>query len=319
MSLIDTERVDAVLTVTLDNPPFNFLTDPMLRDLESLLVRIDQDPSIRAVVLTSAVPEVFISHYDVDEILNSSQRITGSITPRVAAALLRIVGPLRRIPRVEALLDRTPASGITSLLRYHAIIARMRRSSRVYVAALTGRTLGGGCELALGCDIRVMADGDYQIGQPEILIGLLPGGGGIQALARSIGISATVELVLEGRHLTPRQAHELGIIHHLAPPPDTVQVAQEIATRLARRSPSAVAAIKRAAYVGATGPIERGLAIERAGFMSLASQPTTQHAMTTYRDTVADYQETGGLAAFIDEQLPSWLDGTAVTFRDAES
>lgn len=315
MSLIETTRIDAVLTVTMNNPPFNFLTDPMLRELESLLTGIDQDPSVRTVVLTSAVPDVFISHYDVDEILTSSARFKGSVSPRVAAALLRSVAPLRRIPTLEALLDRTPASGVTSLLRYHAIIARMRRSSRVYVAAINGRALGGGCELALGCDIRVMADGDHQIGQPEILLGLLPGGGGIQALARSVGISATIELVLEGRQLTPRQAHELGIIHHLASPENTIDMARQIATRLARRSPAAVAAIKHALYVGGTGPMERGLAIERAGFLSLASRPSTKNAMHVYRDAIDTYERTGGgLTAFIDDQLPTWTDGTAVSF-----
>lgn len=317
MPLVETAHVGAVLTVMLNNPPFNFLTDPMLRELETVLERVDRDPRIRAVVLTSAVPDVFISHYDVNEILTGSERVAVSVGPRVAAALLRAVGPLRRIPKMAALLDRTPVSGINSLLRYHAIIARMRRSSRVYVCALNGRALGGGCELALGCDIRVMADGDYQIGQPEILIGLLPGGGGIQALARSIGISATIELVLEGHHLNPKQAHNLGIIHHLARPQDTVAVAEAIATRLARRSPAAVAAIKRALYIGGTGPIERGLAIERAGFMSLASQPGTKNAMRVYRDTVATYEQTGAsLAAFIEEQLPTWMDGRVVTFDD---
>ncbi|MBF6327008.1 enoyl-CoA hydratase/isomerase family protein [Nocardia transvalensis] len=317
MSLLITEQAGAVLTVAMNNPPFNFLDAALMSELEELLASVDRDSSVRAVVLTSAVPEVFISHYDVGEILDGSERAGMRVPAPVAAVALRTLAPLRRVPGVRRLLDHGPAAGVAGLLRYHAVISRMRHSSTVFVAALNGRALGGGLELALGCDIRVMADGPYEIGQPEILIGLLPGGGGIAALTRSIGLSATVELALEGRPLTPRQAYDARIIHHLTPPDQTVPRAQEIAARLARRSPAAVRAVKHAAYDGATVPLGRGLAMERIAFLALATRPDTRAAMRTYRDTVADYERSGtGLQDFVTEQLPRLLDGTAIDFTN---
>ncbi len=306
--MLITEQSGAVLTAAMNNPPFNFLDTPLMLELERLIERVDRDPGVRAVIITSAVPEVFISHYDVGEILQGAERMPLPVPVPLAAAALRGLAPLRRVPGVRALLDRGPTAGVAGLLRYHAVIARMRRSSTVFVAAINGRALGGGLELALGCDIRVMADGPYEIGQPEILIGLLPGGGGIQALSRSVGISATVEMVLEGRPLTPRQALDAGILHHLTAPDRTIAVATEIAERLSRRSPAAVRAIKHAAYAGAA--LNRGLAMERNSFLALATRRDTRQAMRDYRDTVGAYERSGaGLPGFVAEQLPRLLRG----------
>lgn len=315
MKNLITRQDGQVLTIELNNPPFNFLTDPLMTELETLLKTVDRDRNIRAVVLTSAVPEVFISHYDVGEILAGSQSARVFVPPRMATLALRVIAMLRGLPVLRRVAERGPAAGVTSLLRYHAVTRRMRRSDTVFIAAVNGRALGGGCELTLACDIRIMATDAGQIGQPEILIGLLPGGGGLQMLTRTVGIGATLDLALEGTLFTPQQALEAGIVQHLTSPDELQQTAQATAARLARRSPAAVRSIKRAVYDGGTGRLERGLAMERTSFMSLATRKVTKTAMRQYGAIIAEYEESGAdLSTFIDDRLPDWQDGIAADF-----
>lgn len=315
MEFLITKRDDAVLTVKLNNPPFNFLTTPLMIELEEVLTRVDKDPGIRAVVLTSAVPDVFVSHYSVEEILDYAQRIPITASTRMVAAGLRLTSPLRRIPTLARLLDRTPAAGLSALLRYHAIVRRIRDSDTVFIAAVTGHALGGGCELTLACDIRIMADGPYLIGQPEIVLGLLPGGGGTQMLVRAIGTSAALDIVLEGRPLTPREALDIGLVQRLADPNLIIEEAHRTAARLARRSRAAVRAIKYAVHTGGSQPLAKGLKGEQARFLALASRPETKNAMGEYAEEVRRSAASGkSVADFVVETLPAWIDGTAAEF-----
>ena len=107
--------------------------------------------------------------------------------------------------------------------------------------------MGGGCELALACDLRYMtADPDARIGLPEMTVGLIPGGGGTERLGRIIGMGRAVEMILEGRVLAPREAEEIGLVHRVVPPDALLDEARATAERLARRAPATVAALKRA-------------------------------------------------------------------------
>jgi enoyl-CoA hydratase len=340
MAQLIIERDGAVLTVRLSNPPCNFLGTPVVTELEAVLAAAERDPAVRAVVLASAVPEVFIGHYDFEELLEGAERAGLALPPGPAAVALRVVSTLVRMPQVAGALERTPAAGLVALLRFHRIVRRMRHGGTVFVAAISGDALGGGCELALACDIRVAADGPYQIGQPEILTGLLPGGGGSQLLARSLGTAKTIELTLEGRLLSPGEALDAGIVHQVVPPEELAPVVNRTAARLGRRSPAAVRAIKRAVYDGGAGRLERGMAMERAGFLSLAGRETVKDAMRLYRDQVRELnghpEEPGaathatgthgsaaqgsaavrGGAALVRERLARWQAGTVADFRD---
>ena len=118
------------------------------------------------------------------------------------------------------------------------------------IAAVHGTPLGGGLELTMGCHFRIAAAGT-RLGLPEIKLGLIPGAGGTQRLARALGPARALEMMLEGRTLTPGEALEAGLVHHVVDPARLMERAAETAARLARRSPVAVAALKRAVYEGA--------------------------------------------------------------------
>jgi enoyl-CoA hydratase/carnithine racemase len=155
-----------------------------------------------------------------------------------------------------------------------------------------------------------MADGDWRIGLPEVTLGIIPGAGGTQRLTRALGPSLALEMMLEGRVLTPREAEAVGLVHRVVEPGALGAVAADIAQRLARRAPATVAALKRAVYEGASRSLGDGLHIERAGFMSVSSRPAALRAMRTYAEEVerlgdaAPWQESG--------VMERWQAGTAV-------
>ena len=303
------ERDGRVMTVTLDNPPVNFMTGQMLAELDELVTSLEGDGTVGSVILTGAPDDVFITHFDVAEILAGSEGVGQQVGPRLAGGSLRAVGALARVPQLRDRLERSPAAGMLELRRIHDIFLRMNRMDKVFIAALNGTALGGGCELALACDIRLMADGDGRIGQPEMALGFPPGGGGTQRLTRILGPGAALEAILEARLFTAREAEALGIVQRALPPDRLMAEAREVAERLARRSPASVAAAKRAVYEGASRPLPEGLHMERAAFLAAASTPASRRAMKAYADQVA---ERGQAPLADDEALGAWLDGTAI-------
>ncbi|MGW4350853.1 enoyl-CoA hydratase/isomerase family protein [Nocardia sp. NPDC004582] len=317
MRFLRTERHDSVQTIWLDNPPYNFLTEEVMGELLDELRALDADPEVRAVVLTSAVEGVFVSHYSVAEILAGVQAAPVGLNPRTAVAALVASRIADSVPGAAAGLARAGAGGVANLRRYHEVCAIMRESSTVFVAAVNGRALGGGCELALACDIRLMAEGPFEIGQPEILVGIIPGGGGTQMLSRLLGPARALELCLEGAPITPREARDIGLVHRLVAPEDLLSEARSTAARLAKRSPTAVAAIKHAVYEGGSTSLDKGLRIEQAQFLTAASTPSAQRAMATY---LADIEETiaagGDMSEFVATKLPDWVAGTKADFAE---
>jgi enoyl-CoA hydratase len=304
----ETQRAERVLTVRFDNPPHNFMDRVMIAELDDLLEDIDGDHSIGAVVLTGKPDGLFITHYDVEEILAGSEGVGRSISAGVAGASLQTVGRLSRIPGAGEALKRTPAAGMIELRRIHDAFLRMQRMDKVFIAALNGSALGGACELSLACDIRYMAEGASGIGQPEILLGFPPGAGGTQRLTRAIGSSRALEMILEGRPLTPSEAEEVGLVHRVLADDRLIDEAMACAQRMARRAPFSVAAAKRAVLEGSGGPLPAGLARERKWFLAAVSQPAAIRAM---RDYVERVRSTGPPLAD-EDALASWLDGTAV-------
>src|SRR2546429_6930770 len=265
MTTLQTDQAGRVLTVRMSNPPRNFMTGRMVAELDQMVRRADEDPSIGAVVLTGAVEGAFITHYDVAEILAGSEAAGAQVSPAVAGGALRAAGALGRIPGAADALRRTPAAGLVELRRIHDVFRRMNRSEVVFVAAINGLALGGGCELALACDVRIMAArDDARIGLPEITLGLIPGGGGTQRLARMLGTSRALEMMLEGRVLAPHEASELGLVHRVVAPDELAGQAAATAERLARPAPGTVAALQRAVYDRAPRDLSDGLHIEPA-------------------------------------------------------
>ncbi|HFH2969774.1 enoyl-CoA hydratase/isomerase family protein [Pseudomonas aeruginosa] len=283
------EQRGRVLQVLLDNPPANFLTTAVMQELADLLDDLEQRQDIGAVILSGAADGVFLTHFDVDEIERAVAPITFSMPAWLTRLLLESESLLRHLPGARKLLRRTLLAGVADMNLFHEVTAHMRRMDKVFIAAINGLALGGGCELALACDLRLMAEDDQVerfLGQPEVLIGLIPGGGGTQMLARSLGVARALELCLEGQLLEPRQALALGLVNGLAPAEELLEAADALAQRLSRRSPQAVHLIKRSIYQAASRDWTEGMASEKAGFISAASQGNTRRAMREYIERV---------------------------------
>ena len=283
------EQRGRVLQVLLDNPPANFLTTAVMQELADLLDDLEQRQDIGAVTLSGAADGVFLTHFDVDEIERAVAPITFSMPAWLTRLLLESESLLRHLPGARKLLRRTLLAGVVDMNLFHEVTAHMRRMDKVFIAAINGLALGGGCELALACDLRLMAEDDQVerfLGQPEVLIGLIPGGGGTQMLARSLGVARALELCLEGQLLEPRQALALGLVNGLAPAEELLEAADALAQRLSRRSPQAVHLIKRSIYQAASRDWTEGMASEKAGFLSAASQGNTRRAMREYIERV---------------------------------
>jgi enoyl-CoA hydratase len=275
------------------------------------------------VIITGRPPGLFISHYDVGEILASIDRVGVSAPPWLTGAMLKIGAPIRRTPGLGALAERSPLQGLFELYRIHDVFLRMNRMDKVFIAAVNGPATGGGCELALACDLRHMADAEIAIGLPEMTVGFNPGAGGTQRLSRVLGPGRALELMLEGRTLSPREAADAGLVHRVVAPERLRggalggrlrEEATETARRLARRSPQSIRSLKRAVYDGASSPLARGLAVERKWFMTAAATPPSKRAMAAYAEEVARQGPT-----WTDrERIRAWQEGTATDLIDDE-
>jgi enoyl-CoA hydratase len=301
---IAVEQRARVLVATLSNPPHGLIDAAMVDALERLVARAEEDSAVGAVVLTGAHPQRFIAHYDIEELLRGSEA-SPSVSPRLAELGLRGVGALRRVPRAREALAGTPAAGLEEVERFHEIFLRMQGCGAVFIAALNGSAMGGGCELALACDFRLMARGEHLIGQPEILLGFPPGGGGTQRLARLVGARAALRLCLDGGPLGAEEAGEIGLVDRLVDPERLLEEATAEAARLAARPKAAVAAAKRAIYEGGSRPLREGLRIERAEFVATITTEQSREAMRAYVDA---FRRTGELPAYDQSAIEAALE-----------
>jgi enoyl-CoA hydratase len=242
-----------VALVTIDRPDArNALTFALLAELADTLETLDRDGDVRAIVLTGAGERAFAAGADIVELAEQ--------TPERLAAE----------GHFEA-WDRISAIGLP------------------VIAAVRGYALGGGCELAMSCDLIVAGD-DAQFGQPEIRIGVMPGAGGTQRLTRAIGQARAMEMILTGRMLPAEEALAAGLVSRVVPAGDTLDSAVELADSIAGMPPVAVRAAKAAVRSAAELPLSEGLRRERAAFFALF-------------DTT-DQRE--GMAAFMAKRSPSW-------------
>jgi enoyl-CoA hydratase/carnithine racemase len=208
MATVSAETRGAVGLARLDRPEArNALSGELMEELASICERWDDDAEIRCIVIAGG-DDWFAAGGDIKAM--AKRTLAETLTTPSA----------RFWPRLAAL--RTPL-----------------------VAAVSGYALGGGCELALACDM-VVASETAEFGQPEIMLGIIPGGGGTQRLARVMGKQRAMELVLTGRRIGAAEAHDLGIVTQLAPPDGWLDAALELADRVAERPPLAVRLGKQA-------------------------------------------------------------------------
>ncbi len=249
------EKAGAIGRITFDRPPANSYNREFLDELNAAIDAARFDEGVRAVVVNSASPKFFSAGADIKMFLESSL-----------------------------------AYKTAFVLHAHEIVSKLERTPKPIIALLAGHTLGGGLEIALGCDFRFAAEGDYRIGLPESKLGLLPGTGGTQRLTRLVSHTVALELMLTGEAVDPARALQLGIVDRLYPADQLVDKAVEYAETLARGAPIALGNIKIAATLGGQGTLEAGLALEREAVSRLF--PT------------ADAAE--GLAAQTERRAPSF-------------
>jgi enoyl-CoA hydratase len=257
-AFISSELDGAVAIVTLDHPPVNALSAALLEELEAEIERLDADDSVRAIVLEGAGERAFVAGADISEF------------------------PSLREAAVEA-QERGSARGIQKLG------ARMDAGRTPFVAAIHGFCLGGGLELALCCDIRVASE-DAQLGQPEIKLGLIPGGGGTQRLPRLVGLGRALFLNLTGDVVDARTAYDWGLVEKVVPREELLDAAVGIARTIATRSPHSVSVLRELARTTRDLPLEEGLRREAEGF----------------RRCLASEDGTEGVAAFLEKREPQF-------------
>jgi enoyl-CoA hydratase len=308
MPLLETERRGRVLVVRANNPPHNFMTGEMVRELSGLVSSLRSDRSVGAVVITGKPDDLYITHYDVGEILKSVERAGIAAPPWLTSVVLRIAGVLRRVPVLRDLAERTPLAAVFELYRIHDLFLAMNRSDKVFIAAINGPATGGGCEISIACDVRVMADADIAIGLPEMTIDFNPGAGGTQRLPRLVGVGRAMSMMLEGKTLSPREALDHGLVQAVVPHDQVEAAAVHMGSRLARRSPEAIRSLKRAVYEGGSLPLHRGLAVERKWFMVSSATEASKEKMAAMSRQVEVDGESPWVTA---ESLEPWQEGTA--------
>lgn len=273
-------------------------------ELVALVERADRDPKIRAVVFTGSHPDRFISHADLAW-LQEDGSVIPPVSRKITSSVARIARQLNRSRVSRWMARKTPMTGALQLDAMHKALSLMTTSSTIFVAALNGSALGVGAEISWACDLRLMAEGEYVIGHPEVLLGFAPGAGGTQRLPRLIGSHRALVAILEGKPFPAEEALALGVIDEIVPAADLLDRAVERATHLAARTPQAIAAIKRAVNVGASLPMAEGLHLERTEFLASLPQRPAQEIMLSYlRDTGVQGElplyQPGGYAAALE-------------------
>ncbi len=256
---IRTEPDGFVAVVTIDHPPVNALSAPLLEELEAEVDRLDGDDAVRAILLVGAGERAFVAGADISEF------------------------PSLREATTEA-QESGSARGIQKLGH------RMDAARTPFVAAIHGFCLGGGLEVAMCCDIRVASE-DAQLGQPEIKLGLIPGGGGTQRLPRLVGIGRALLLNLTGDFIDARTAYEWGLVEKVVPREDLRETALEIARAIAARSPVSVGILRELTRTTRDLTLEEGLRREADGF----------------RRCLESEDGAEGVAAFLEKRQPNFV------------
>ena len=247
-----------IIICYLSNPPTHTLTAQGLQEIHNFLDSLVDNMELRVLAFTGAGEDVFIRHYEVGELADTAEKNISK--------------------KAEVNKESNPNK---ELHGFHKMLLKIRDLEAIVVAGINGNTAGGGCEFSLGCDLRVMSSGDYFIGLPETGVGILPGGGGTQRLARLIGTSRALDLILHGQLISNIQAHEYGIINEILPKESFLKSLTEYCKVLANRAPIALQEVKRAIHRGMDLPLEEALLLEQEAFNKTMNSKDAAKAMRT--------------------------------------
>jgi enoyl-CoA hydratase/3-hydroxyacyl-CoA dehydrogenase len=249
---VQLETRDGYAIAWLDRPPANSLAPQVIAELGRVWEHVEADDSIRALILASANPMLFCAGADI-----------------------------------KAFTQMDEQSGAALLQETHALLRRMEASSTVTIAAVNAVAFGGGCELAMACDVRIAAQ-SASFGQPEINLGIIPGFGGTQRLPRLVGTARALELNLTGDPISADEAFEIGLVNRVVPDHELHDVARAWARKLGGQAPLAVAAIKRT--TAGDADLDEGIEAEKAAFGEIFA--------------TADARE--GIGAFLGKRAAQW-------------
>jgi enoyl-CoA hydratase len=245
--------VVGVALVTIRRPDvLNALNFDLLDALADALDALDADPTCRAIVLTGAGDRAFAAGADIRELA-------------------------RQTPVTLLVEDR------------FAVWERIAAVRKPVIAAVRGFALGGGCELAMSCDL-IVAGEDARFGQPEINLGVMPGAGGTQRLTRAIGRARAMDLILTGRTIAAAEAEAMGLVSRVVPSEAALPAALELGAAIAAQPPVAVLAAKEAVRLAEELPLSAGLRHERRAFFAL----------------FATEDQSEGMSAFVEKRRPQW-------------
>jgi enoyl-CoA hydratase len=249
------EREGAVALVTINRPKvLNALNSATIRELRDVLQALQDDDTARAIVLTGAGEKSFVAGADINEL----------------AAL-------------------SPAEGQQHARRGQAVFDAIENLGKPVIAAINGFALGGGCELAMACTLRIAAD-TARLGQPEVNLGIIPGYAGSQRLPRIVGKGRALELLLSGDMVSAARAYEIGLVNKVVPAASLLEEAKKLAASLAAKAPVAVRYILEAVNHGAEMPQADAQFLEASLFGLVAS--------------TEDMKE--GTKAFLEKRAATW-------------
>lgn len=238
--------------ITLNRPQaMNALNNQLMRELMDALADFDKDEAVGAMVITGN-EKAFAAGADIKEMADQS---------------------------IQQIMDRD----------HVAVFGRIRTIQKPVIAAVSGWALGGGCEVALSCDM-IVASESARFGQPEITIGVIPGAGGTQRLTRAVGKAIAMEMILNNRTLTAQEAYQLGMVNHVVPVAGYLDEALKLAEEIASRAPVAVRVAKKMINQTFERTLSDGLAEEKQQFYNLFA--------------TEDQKE--GMQAFIEKRKPAW-------------
>jgi enoyl-CoA hydratase/carnithine racemase len=243
--LVVVETEHAVATIRLNRPPMNALNTALQADLAAAVAQVSADNAVRAVVLYGG-EKLFAAGADIKEMADASY---AQMTQNSS--------------RLQGALNDVAAIG------------------KPVIAAVTGYALGGGLELALCADFRVLGE-SAKVGQPEILLGLIPGAGGTQRLPRLIGPAKAKDMIFTGRFVDAAEALAIGLADRVVPDDQVYRVALEMAEGYANGPAIAIAAAKRAVDVGLDTDLATGLEIERVSFAGLFGSDDARAGMRSF-------------------------------------
>lgn len=248
---------DRVALITINRPEaMNALNPATISEMTATIAELEQRDDVHVIIITGAGEKAFVAGGDV--------------------ALMRTLTPLQ-------------ARGVALMVA--ELFQRIENSPCVVIAAINGYALGGGCELALACDLRLAAE-QAKLGQPEVNLGIIPGWGGTQRLPRIVGISRAKELMFTGVRVDAGEALELGLVDHVYPADELLDQAQKLAQTIAAKPQTAIRTIKEAVNRGMSMDLEKAIQYEAEMFGMCF--------------TTANQKE--GMDAFLEKRLAVWKD-----------